>query len=168
MAEEPLRETEMAEKIARPVLLAAVLGSGLALGGAGLAFASAGPIDQVKPMSTHITSTPTITTTLYPPSPTVTVEEVEIEDPSTEIEDEDDFDRDTDTSFQRNQSFVNVEVDDRVPRDFVHHYRSPEARELPFTGAPVSTLAAAGAGLLIIGAAGTIIAVRRRRTASAK
>ncbi|MFI7642204.1 hypothetical protein [Nonomuraea sp. NPDC049400] len=165
----------MAEKIARPVLLAAVLGSGLALGSAGLAFASAAPIEQVRvardpitptPTITTITPRPTVTTTIYPPTPTVSEQEVEFDD--RKFEDEDDFDRDTDTSFQRNQSFVNVEVDDRVPEDFEHHYRSPAARELPFTGAPVSTLAAAGAGLLIIGAAGTIIAVRRRRTASAK
>ncbi|MEU8245983.1 LPXTG cell wall anchor domain-containing protein [Nonomuraea sp. NPDC048916] len=39
--------------------------------------------------------------------------------------------------------------------------------ELPMTGAPVQTLAAIGAGLLFLGASGTLIAVRRRRSSSA-
>ncbi|MEV0346418.1 LPXTG cell wall anchor domain-containing protein [Nonomuraea sp. NPDC050680] len=36
------------------------------------------------------------------------------------------------------------------------------------TGAPVKALAAAGAGMLLMGTAGTLIAVRRRRSYSAK
>ncbi|MEU0567494.1 hypothetical protein ABZ297_19200 [Nonomuraea sp. NPDC005983] len=40
--------------------------------------------------------------------------------------------------------------------------------QLPFTGAPVSTLVAAGAGLLLVGTASTLIAVRRRRSTSAQ
>ncbi|MER6947346.1 hypothetical protein ABT294_25245 [Nonomuraea sp. NPDC000554] len=40
--------------------------------------------------------------------------------------------------------------------------------QLPFTGAPVSTLVAAGAGLLLVGTASTLIAVRRRRSTSAR
>ncbi|MEV4106469.1 hypothetical protein [Nonomuraea sp. NPDC049695] len=162
----------MPDKITKPVLLAAVLGSGLALGSAGLAFATAAPIDQV-----HVVSAPTITTiiptttTAYPPTPTATeteVEEIEIDPRETEFES--DRDEDDDALFNRNQSFVDVEVDDRGARDFHNNFRSPEehGEELPFTGAPLSTLAAAGAGLLLLGAAGTIIAVRRRRAAGAK
>ncbi|MEU7740393.1 LPXTG cell wall anchor domain-containing protein [Nonomuraea sp. NPDC050022] len=36
------------------------------------------------------------------------------------------------------------------------------------TGAPVKALAAAGAGMLLTGTAGTLIAMRRRRSYSAK
>ncbi|GAA3255744.1 hypothetical protein [Nonomuraea helvata] len=165
----------MPDKITKPVLLAAVLGTGLALGSAGLALATAAPIDGVHaksaPTTTITTITPTqTTTTAYPPTPTATETEVELEIDPRETEFESDRDEDDDALFNRNQSFVDVEVDDRGARNFHNNFRSPEehGEELPFTGAPLSTLAAAGAGLLLLGAAGTIIAVRRRRTASAK
>ncbi|WP_433435241.1 hypothetical protein [Nonomuraea sp. CA-141351] len=169
----------MAEKIKKPVLLAAVLGSGLALGSAVLAFGTAGPTaaySQAAPTITRTTIPPT-TISPYPPSPTASeVEEEEFEFDPREVEREDDFNRDNSDSFIRNQNDVDVEVDDRAPRRFFNNFHGTEeqveeehvGKELPFTGAPVATLAAAGGGLLIIGAAGTIIAVRRRRSASAK
>ncbi|MFI6788155.1 LPXTG cell wall anchor domain-containing protein [Nonomuraea sp. NPDC050383] len=43
-----------------------------------------------------------------------------------------------------------------------------EAAELPMTGTDVRPLMAAGTGLLLIGAAGTVVAVRRRRSSDAK
>ncbi|WP_433361688.1 hypothetical protein [Streptosporangium sp. CA-115845] len=41
-------------------------------------------------------------------------------------------------------------------------------RQLPFTGAPMGAMAALGGGLLAVGATGTLISVRRRRSASAE
>ncbi|MFD8564450.1 hypothetical protein ACWDOR_38835 [Streptosporangium canum] len=40
-------------------------------------------------------------------------------------------------------------------------------KELPFTGAPVATVATLGGGLLAVGTAASLIAVRRRRSTSA-
>ncbi|GAA4229565.1 hypothetical protein FHR32_000096 [Streptosporangium album] len=42
------------------------------------------------------------------------------------------------------------------------------AGELPFTGAPVALIATMGAGLLAVGAAGTLISVRRRRSSGVR
>ncbi|MFF0308437.1 hypothetical protein ACFYSC_13455 [Streptosporangium sp. NPDC004379] len=44
---------------------------------------------------------------------------------------------------------------------------SSQAAELPFTGAPVGLIAAAGSGLLAAGAAGVLLSVRRRRSSDA-
>lgn len=41
-------------------------------------------------------------------------------------------------------------------------------KQLPFTGAPMGAMAALGGGLLAAGATGTLISVRRRRSASAE
>ncbi|MFI6457246.1 hypothetical protein ACIBF6_37530 [Streptosporangium amethystogenes] len=41
-------------------------------------------------------------------------------------------------------------------------------KQLPFTGAPMGAMAALGGGLLAMGATGTLISVRRRRSASAE
>ncbi|MEV0203327.1 LPXTG cell wall anchor domain-containing protein [Nonomuraea sp. NPDC050691] len=43
-----------------------------------------------------------------------------------------------------------------------------EAAELPMTGADVRPMVAAGTGLLLVGIAGTVIAVRRRRSSDAR
>ncbi|MEU7861925.1 LPXTG cell wall anchor domain-containing protein [Nonomuraea sp. NPDC049141] len=68
---------------------------------------------------------------------------------------------------------MHVDIDD--PRGNWHHHNNWGCgghchhghKELPMTGAPVKALAAAGAGLLLVGTAGTMIAIRRRRSASA-
>ncbi|MEU6740495.1 hypothetical protein [Streptosporangium sandarakinum] len=44
---------------------------------------------------------------------------------------------------------------------------SSQAAELPFTGAPVGLIAAAGGGLLAVGATGVLLSVRRRRSSDA-
>lgn len=44
---------------------------------------------------------------------------------------------------------------------------SGQAAELPFTGAPVGLIAAAGGGLLAVGATGVLLSVRRRRSSDA-
>ncbi|MFF0246088.1 LPXTG cell wall anchor domain-containing protein [Streptosporangium sandarakinum] len=44
---------------------------------------------------------------------------------------------------------------------------SSQAAELPFTGAPVGLIAAAGGGLLAVGATGILLSVRRRRSSDA-
>ncbi|MET8053184.1 hypothetical protein ABZU75_36895 [Streptosporangium sp. NPDC005286] len=46
--------------------------------------------------------------------------------------------------------------------------RAVAGKQLPFTGAPMETMAALGGGLLAVGATGTLISVRRRRSASAE
>ncbi|MGV9324982.1 hypothetical protein [Streptosporangium sandarakinum] len=44
---------------------------------------------------------------------------------------------------------------------------SSQAAELPFTGAPVGLIAAAGGGLLAVGATGILLSMRRRRSSDA-
>lgn len=46
--------------------------------------------------------------------------------------------------------------------------RAVAGKQLPFTGAPMGSMAALGGGLLAVGATGTLISVRRRRSASAE
>ncbi|MEU4405108.1 hypothetical protein AB0F88_11320 [Streptosporangium sp. NPDC023963] len=46
--------------------------------------------------------------------------------------------------------------------------RPDSVADLPFTGAPLTTVAMLGGGLLAAGTVGTLIAVRRRRSASAE
>ncbi|WP_143653138.1 hypothetical protein [Streptosporangium subroseum] len=46
--------------------------------------------------------------------------------------------------------------------------RVGRGRELPFTGAPVTTVAALGGGLLAMGTVGVLVPVRRRRSTSVK
>ncbi|GGO65614.1 hypothetical protein GCM10012289_17720 [Nonomuraea cavernae] len=88
---------------------------------------------------------------------------------------ETDSDTDTDGHIEsRTDVEVFVEVDDL---DRNRYWRrggcsggacgEKSGAELPMTGAPVQTLAAIGAGMLFLGASGTMIAVRRRRSSSA-
>ncbi|GAA3201804.1 hypothetical protein GCM10010486_84780 [Nonomuraea roseoviolacea subsp. carminata] len=50
----------------------------------------------------------------------------------------------------------------------VECWKKEAAPELPMTGADVRPMVAAGTGLLLVGIAGTVIAVRRRRSSDAK
>jgi LPXTG-motif cell wall-anchored protein len=163
----------MAQKITKSALLAAALASGLSLGTVGLAVST--PIAQAaRDCPSPFPS--------YPPRPGGEVIG-QCQDPTQ---------RETQRAFatenQNNDSTVAVKVRDRK-HDFDHagnggHHEGGHGGDhgvkqevapaennkgvLPVTGAPVSTLAATGAGLLALGILGTIIAVRRRRSASAK
>lgn len=154
----------MREKITIPIFVAMAVGGGIAFGTAG--FAAAETFPTPAPTTTRTVTprpTPTSTRTVTPrPSPTSTRTVSPTPYPP----------RVTSTS----SSHVDVHVDIDDPRDHWHHRNNWGCgghchhghRELPMTGAPVKALAAAGAGMLLMGTAGTLIAIRRRRSASAK
>jgi LPXTG-motif cell wall-anchored protein len=128
----------MREKITIPIFVAMAVGGGIAFGTAGLASASTDT--QVASMSTESPRP-------YPPRA---------------------------TSTSSSNVDVHVDID---PEEFNGWHRRHHGcghgchnhhRELPMTGAPVKALAAAGAGMLLMGTAGTLIAMRRRRSYSAK
>jgi LPXTG-motif cell wall-anchored protein len=152
----------MREKITIPIFVAMAVGGGIAFGTAGLAAAETFPAPS--PTLTTLTPSPTPTSTesptFYPPRPTASATA------SAKVKSDS-------TSTQK----IEVDIDD--PRDSWdswdregHRGCGPKChhghRELPMTGAPVKALAAAGAGMLLVGTAGTLIAIRRRRSASAK
>ncbi|MEV6152781.1 LPXTG cell wall anchor domain-containing protein [Nonomuraea sp. NPDC052129] len=78
------------------------------------------------------------------------------------------------TSTSSSHVNIDVDIDPEEFNGWHRHHRGcghgchRHHRELPMTGAPVKALAAAGAGMLLTGTAGTLIAMRRRRSYSAK